>query len=69
MTTYKRPTVTEAEIQAVLSATYREKWNDRVQRKIDADIEKNRKAEGLFRLPQDAAGRSVRVANISNLPK
>ncbi len=66
MTTYKRPTVTEAEIQAVLSATYREKWNDGVQRKIDADIEKNRKADGLFRLPQDAAGRSVRVEQVSS---
>ncbi len=64
MTTYKRPTVTEADIQAVLSAKYREKWNDRVQQKIDADIEKNRKADGLFRLPADAAGRQVRVEQV-----
>lgn len=66
MTEYKAPQLSQAEIDEAFSDTYRALWNDDEQRRIDADIEKHRKADGLFQLPASAAGREVRVEQLSH---
>lgn len=66
MTEYKAPQLSQAEIDEAFSDAYRALWNDDEQRRIDADIEKHRKADGLFQLPASAAGREVRVEQLSH---
>ena len=51
---------------AVMSPKYFEFWNADVQAKIDADIEKNRKADAVVELPASAAGAEVKVEQISH---
>ena len=51
---------------AVMSPRYFEFWNADVQAKIDADIEKNRKADAVVELPASAAGAEVKVEQISH---
>ncbi|MDR0931439.1 MAG: endo-1,4-beta-xylanase [Victivallales bacterium] len=58
--------VSESEINEVFSDVYREQWNEAEQRRIDADIEKNRKADGLFQLPNSAAGREIKVEQLTH---
>ena len=66
MTEYRKPEVSQSEIDAAFSDAYRALWNDDVQRKIDADIERNRKADGEFQLPASAAGREIKVEQLSH---
>ena len=66
MTDYVKPVVSREETDSVISDGYRQLWNEDEQRKIDADIEKNRKADGVFQLPLSAAGREVKVEQISH---
>ena len=51
---------------AVMSPRYFEFWNADVQAKIDADIEKNRKADAVVELTASAAGAEVKVEQISH---
>ena len=51
---------------AVMSPKYFEFWNADVQARIDADIEKNRKADAVVDLPASAAGAEVKVEQISH---
>ena len=51
---------------AVMSPKYFEFWNADVQAKIDADIEKNRKADAVVELPASAAGAEVKVEQITH---
>ena len=55
MSTYQEPQVSGEEIDAAFSDAYRKLWNEDEQRRIDADIERNRKAGGEFQLPASAA--------------
>ena len=61
--------LTEAEPFAVdrsaMSDRYWEVWNDGVQRQIDADIEANRKSDGVFEVGADD-GTEVRVEQIDH---
>ncbi len=66
MREYIKPEVSQAEIDAAMSDGYRALWNDDVQKKIDADIEKHRKADGVFQLPASAAGKNIKVEQISH---
>nr|WMX25198.1 endo-1,4-beta-xylanase [uncultured bacterium] len=66
MSNYVKPEVSQAEINAAMSDTYRSWWNDDVQKKIDADIEKYRKADGEVKLPASAAGKEIKVEQISH---
>ena len=66
MTQYTKPNLSQAEIDAVISPAYRQLWNEAEQARIDADIEKNRKADGVFQLPPSAAGRAVKAEQISH---
>lgn len=50
----------------VMSEKYRDIWNDQVQKKIDADIERNRKANAVLKfenLPRDT---DIEVKQISH---
>ena len=51
--------------RSVMSEKYWQIWNDDVQKKIDADIEKYRKADGSFEVAAPA-GAEVRVEQISS---
>ena len=66
MTQYTKPNLSQAEIDAVISPAYRRLWNEEEQARIDADIEKNRKADVVFQLPSSAAGRAVKAEQISH---
>ena len=66
MTQYTKPNLSQAEIDAVISPAYRRLWNEEEQARIDADIEKNRKADGVFQLPSSAAGRAVKAEQLSH---
>ena len=66
MRKYQKPVVTRSEIDAVISPAYRELWNSAEQKKIDDDIEKNRKAENEFQLPGSARGREVKVEQLTH---
>ena len=66
MTTYQEPQVSGEEIDAAFSDAYRKLWNEDEQRRIDADIERNRKADGEFQLPASAAGREILVEQLSH---
>ena len=66
MTAYVKPFVSREEEFSVFSDGYRQLWNEDEQRRIDADIEKNRKADGVFQLPLSAADREVKVEQISH---
>ena len=66
MSNYTKPAVSQEEINSVISQTYRDLWNDEEQKRIDADIEKHRKADGEFQLPPSAAGRCVKIEQISH---
>jgi len=50
---------------AVMSETYWQTWNADVQARIDADIEANRKADGVFVVPA-AEGTVVRIEQIEH---
>ena len=49
-----------------MSPKYFEFWNADVQAKIDADIEKNRKANAVVELPASAAGAEIKVEQITH---
>ena len=66
MNSYVKPVVSDAEINAVFSDAYRELWNSDLQKKIDEDIEANRKADAEFQLPCSAAGRDVKIEQITH---
>ena len=66
MTQYTKPNISQTEIDAVISPAYRQLWNEEEQARIDADIEKNRKADGVFQLPPSAAGRTVKAEQLSH---
>ena len=51
--------------RSAMSDKYWEIWNDQVQAKIDADIEKYRKADALFEVDAPA-GTEVKVEQVSS---
>lgn len=50
----------------VMSDAYWALWNDDVQRKIDADIERNRKADAVVVVPGAASGTAIQVEQIGH---
>ena len=62
-------TVAQAEFKidrSVMNEAYWKLWNDKVQAKIDADIEKYRKADGAFALEGAPDGAEVRVEQVAH---
>lgn len=55
-----------SEAQQVMSDSYRKFWSPQVQQRIDADIEKNRKADALLRFKEALAGKEVRIEQLSH---
>ena len=55
-----------AEQDAAMSDAYWKIWNPEVQARIDRDIEKNRKADGSFKVDGLAPGAEVKVEQISH---
>ena len=49
-----------------MSQAYWDLWNDDVQAKIDADIEKNRKADAKWTLDGVKSGDKVKIEQISS---
>ena len=66
MERYVKPAVSQVEIDDAFSDGYRALWNSDVQKKIDKDIEENRKADCEFQLPASAAGKEVRVQQLTH---
>ena len=66
MTTYQEPQVSGEEIDAAFSDAYRKLWNEDEQRRIDADIEKNRKADAVVNLGEAAWGGDVKVEQLKH---
>ncbi len=52
--------------RSVMSEAYWKIWNDAEQARIDADIEANRKADGVFALDGVPAGTSVKVDQVES---
>ena len=52
--------------RSVMSEAYWNVWNDDVQKRIDADIEKYRKADGAFALDGAADGAEVKVEQLTH---
>ena len=52
--------------EAAMSPKYRELWNADVQKKIDRDIEANRKADGRFMPEGVPAGAEVNVEQVKS---
>ena len=52
--------------RSVMNEAYWKHWNDKVQAKIDADIEKYRKADGAFALEGAPDGAEVRVEQVAH---
>ena len=52
--------------EGVMSPAYWALWNDEVQAKIDADIQKNRMADGYIRLKDVKRGATVKIEQISS---
>ena len=52
--------------RSVMSEAYWKIWNDDVQRRIDADIEKYRKADGAFALEGAPDGAEVKVEQLTH---
>ncbi len=54
------------DVDNVMSQNYWDIWNDNVQKKIDADIEANRKADATFKIGEIKDGSEVVVEQISH---
>ena len=52
--------------EGVMSPAYWALWNDEVQARIDADIERNRKADGFVKIPGLKRGTPVQVEQVSS---
>jgi len=63
---YEKPAEKMAKINDAMKPAYWEKWNDGVQKKIDADIEKNRKADACLKLDSVLPGSEVKAEQISH---
>ncbi len=50
----------------VMSEAYWTFWNPEVQKKIDADIEANRKADAVFKVPGAKAGTDVKIEQLTH---
>jgi endo-1,4-beta-xylanase len=66
MTDYGTPKMKKEEQQKVMSEAYWQLWNPEVQKKIDNDIDKNRKADGSFLIPEIKQGTEIEVEQISH---
>ena len=62
----KIPKSAEEDSGKVMSQKYWDLWNPEVQKKIDADIEANRKADASFKVGEIEKGSKVRVEQISH---
>lgn len=62
----KIPKSAEEDSGKVMSQKYWDLWNPEVQKKIDADIEANRKADASFKVREIEKGSKVRVEQISH---
>ena len=51
---------------SVMGEKYWELWNEGVQRRIDADIERYRKADGRFAVKDAPDGTEVRIEQVSH---
>src|SRR5690606_22376258 len=54
------------EAKRAMSATYWLFWNDNVQRRIDDDIDRNRKAEAIVTLDGVSVGTEIKIEQISH---
>ena len=52
--------------EGVMSPAYWALWNDEVQARIDADIERNRKSDGFVKIPGLKRGTPVQVEQVSS---
>lgn len=62
----KIPKSAEEDSGKTMSQKYWDLWNPEVQKKIDADIEANRKADASFKVGEIEKGSKVRVEQISH---
>ena len=62
----KVPTSLKDDTDKIMSEKYWSYWNDDIQRKIDADIEANRKADACVNIGKIKAGTQVSVEQISH---
>ena len=60
------PKSAEEDTAKIMSPKYWQIWNPEVQKKIDADIEANRKADASFNVGEIEKGSKVRVEQISH---
>ena len=60
------PTKLSEDVNGVMSPKYWELWNDDIQKKIDADIEKYRKADACVQVGEIKEGTQVSVEQISH---
>lgn len=60
------PTRASEDVIRVMDPAYWALWNDEVQRQIDADIDRYRKADGEFRVGSVKKGTTVKVEQVSS---
>ncbi len=56
----------DAKLKKAMKKGYWDRWNDKVQAKIDADIEKNRKADASWKIKDLKAGTKVEVEQVKH---
>ena len=60
------PTSLQEDKEQIMSEAYWKIWNPKVQKQIDRDIEKNRKANGVLNLEEAAPGTEVEIKQVSH---
>ena len=60
------PTSQREDKEQIMSEAYWKIWNPKVQKQIDQDIEKYRKASGIIYLEEVAPGTSVQIKQVSH---
>ena len=62
----KIPRCQSEDTEKIVTPQYWEKWTPEVRKKIDADIEKNRKADAVVNLGEAAPGGDVKVEQLKH---
>ena len=60
------PTTQKEDKEGIMSDAYWKRWDKKVQKKIDADIEKNRKADAVVDIPDAKPGTTVKIRQITS---
>lgn len=60
------PTAGKEDRQGIMSEEYWKRWNPKVQKKIDVDIEKNRKTDVVVNIPDARPGTAVRIRQVAS---